>query len=102
MATTSTTTAIVTAVAINTFTTVPSVKANAVNVNFIFANYDKKVVLTTTLSSSGADLKSQLLENWPEGAIIVNRVLALCVFFLLFCWAYTTKEVGVMYWALAR
>ena len=38
-----------------------------VRVNFVFANYEKKVVLSTTLSSSGADLKTQLLANWPEG-----------------------------------
>lgn len=39
----------------------------AVNVNFIFANYEKKVVLATTLASTGADLKTLLLQNWPEG-----------------------------------
>ena len=41
----------------------------AVNVTFIFANYEKKVILATTLASSGADLKTQLLANWPEGSI---------------------------------
>ena len=42
----------------------------AVNVTFVFANYEKKVLLATTLASSGADLKTQLLANWPEGSII--------------------------------
>ena len=44
----------------------------AVNVNFIFANYEKKVILATTLSSTGYDLKTQLLDNWPEGKIFSN------------------------------
>ena len=45
----------------------------AVNVTFIFANYEKKVILATTLASSGADLKTQLLANWPEGSIIIIK-----------------------------
>lgn len=51
----------------------PSIMATAdvkaVNINFIFANYEKKVILATTLSSTGHDLKTQLLDNWPDGKI---------------------------------
>ena len=38
-----------------------------VSVNFIFANFERKVQLETTLSSSGNDLKTLLIQNWPEG-----------------------------------
>ena len=38
-----------------------------VTVNFIFANYERKVILTTSLLTTGYELKTQLVENWPEG-----------------------------------
>ena len=54
-----------------------------VKVNFIFANYEKKVVLSTTLSSSGSDLKTQLLQNWPEGSILIYVLLMILMLIFL-------------------
>lgn len=47
-------------------TTLPSI-TSAVSINFIFANYEKKVVLSTTLECTGSELKELLMKNWPEG-----------------------------------
>jgi hypothetical protein len=51
----------------------------SVNINYIFANYEKKVVLTASLTSTGGDLKRQLLENWPEGTLFMIH-LHLCMY----------------------
>jgi hypothetical protein len=38
-----------------------------VEIRFVFANYEKRVALTTTKTALGRELKQKLLEVWPEG-----------------------------------
>jgi hypothetical protein len=40
--------------------------AKPVQINFVFANYEKRLVVQTTTAATGADVKTLLLQNWPE------------------------------------
>ena len=38
-----------------------------IKVNFVFANYEKKITAASTTNVTGADLRALLAENWPTG-----------------------------------
>ena len=40
--------------------------AKPVSVNFVFANFEKRIVASTTTAATGSDLKSLLQQNWPD------------------------------------
>ena len=40
--------------------------AKSVSVNFVFANFEKRLVVSTTTAATGSDLKTLLTQNWPE------------------------------------
>lgn len=40
--------------------------AKSINVNFVFANYEKRIVASTTTAATGADLKALLCQQWPD------------------------------------
>jgi hypothetical protein len=38
-----------------------------VTINFVFANFEKKVIVSTNTRATGGDLKNLLYSNWPGG-----------------------------------
>ena len=58
-----------------------------VSINFIFANYEKKVIVNTNTRATGRDLKNLLYNNWPDGELNLS-------YSILANWTSFTKSIN--------
>ena len=56
--------------------------AKSISVNFVFANFEKRLVASTTTAATGSDLKILLCQNWPDTVPICedrSRIRLICM-----------------------